>query len=354
MASFTLSAGNVFPPTTTLNLYAGTAPATGTAPAGTSLDSGTLGTDGEITFGGLDAGAQYYVSAQVDSVWRHVSFTAEEDAATGVEVEEELSLFGTAHEVLSTGTIQAAVDQAQAGDTIYVEPGEYDEAVTIPRALSNLTLVGVGGRGAVMVAPSATNATALTIEADDVTVRNIGCDGDGTGSGLVNRGRRTRVEESKIEGGAVGLKLTLGTAAQIAAGTHGKGDDVWIVDCEICWNTKGVELVCTDYGAVTQVRFRGCTFHDNTAADFEESNGSGGSTSVRYRDLDIGDCVFLRQEDGTEPTAYILLNDDNGNKGVVHGCVFPSALAGGKNLVSTGLIWAGNFHTGGISTGQPS
>ena len=70
--------------------------------------------------------------------------------------------------------------------------------------------------------------------------------------------------------------------------------------------------------------------------------------------LDIGQCVFLRQEDGTEPTAYILLNDDNGNKGVVWGCTFPSALAGGKNLVSTGLIWTGNLHTGGHSTTQPS
>lgn len=247
--------------------------------------------------------------------------------------------------------LQAAIDAAAAGDTILMAPGAYDEAVTIARAKSNLTIVGVGGRGACYIEPSAVNATGLTVEADDCTFENVGMAGDGTGSGCVNRGARTRWERCKIEGGAVGLKLTLGTAAQIAALTHGKGADVRLDDCEICWNTKGVELVASDYGAVTQPRFFDCYYHDNTAADFEES---GGSVDIRYRDLEIGRCHFLRQEDGTEPTKYISLNDDNGNKGVVHGCSFPTALAGGKNLVSTGLIWVGNFHTGGLSTGQPS
>jgi hypothetical protein len=248
-------------------------------------------------------------------------------------------------------TITAALALAVAGDRILIAPGEYDEAVSIARAKGKLTLIGVGGRGAAYIAPSAANATALTNLADDVTVINVGCDGDGTGSGVLNYGARLRMVGCKIEGGTVGLKLTLATVAQEAADTHGRGADCRFDDCEICWNTKGVELVATDYGALTQARFRDCTFHDNTAADFEES---GGSVDIRFRDLDIGRCIFLRQEDGTEPTAYILLNDDNGNKGVVHGCVFPSALNGGKNLVSTGLLWVGNFHPAGLSTGQPS
>lgn len=248
-------------------------------------------------------------------------------------------------------TIGRAVERASAGDIIKVAPGEYDEAVTIPRALSNLTIEGMGGRGSAYIAPSTSNATALTILADDVTLKNIGCDGDGTGSGIINYGSRTRAYGCKIEGGANGLKLTLATVAQEAADSHGTGADTWWVDCEVCWNTRGVQFAATDYGAVTQIRFRDCTFHDNTAADFEET---GGTVSIRYRDLDIKGCTFLRQEDGTEPTAYILLNDDNGNTGVVADCTFPSAINGGKNLVSTGLIWVANKHTGGISTGQPS
>lgn len=251
-------------------------------------------------------------------------------------------------------TVSQAVSLASAGDDILVAPGEYDEAVTVPREKSNLTIVGVGGRGAAFIAPSTTDATAVTVLADDCTLVNIGCDGDGTGSGLVNYGRRTRAYACKIEGGTIGLKLTLGTVAQIGDGTHGKGDDCWFVDCEFAWNTNGVKFYGTDYGAVTEAHFRGCLFHDNSAADFEEADGTGGSAAVRFAGLDIGDCRFLRQQDGTEPTKYLSLNDDNGNKGVVHGCTFPTALDGGHNLVSTGLIFVGNFMTGGISTGQPS
>jgi hypothetical protein len=248
-------------------------------------------------------------------------------------------------------TITQALALAVAGDKIFVAPGEYDEAVTVARAQSNLSIIGLGARGSVFIAPSTADATAMTILADDVTIINVGCDGDGTGDGLKNYGRRTRAYSCKIEGGTNGLHLTLGTDAQITAGTHGKGDDCWWVDCEIAWNTNGVKITATDYGAVTQNRFRKAVFHDNTAADFEEA---GGSVNIRFRDLDIGDCDFLRQEDGTEPTKYLSLNDDNGNTGVVHGCTFPSAINSGKSLVSTGLIWVGNLHTGGISTAQPS
>lgn len=254
-------------------------------------------------------------------------------------------------------TITAALSAASSGDVIYVAPGEYDEAVTVARAKSNIQIIGVGGRGAAFIAPSTTNATALTVLADDVTIKNLGCDGDGTGSGCINYGRRFRAVGCKFEGGdganGTGLTLTLGTDAQITALTHGKGDDSRIEDCEFAYNTHGLRLVCTDYGAVTQARIYDCYFHDNTNG-IEEANGSGGSASVRYRDLEILRCRFLRNEDGTEPTMYVALNDDNGNKGVMANCVIPSAINGGKVLVSTGLIYVGNYHTGGLSTAQPS
>lgn len=250
-------------------------------------------------------------------------------------------------------TVQAAVTASASFDTVYIAPGEYAESVTIGRSVNNLTLIGMGGRGSVFIAPTTSNATAMTIHADDVTIDNVGMDGDGTGHGCVNTGRRTRIKNSKIEGGTNGLRLTMGTVAQIAANTHGKGDDLWFTDCEFAYNTTGVMLVCTDRGAITQARFRTCTFHDNTK-DFDETVGSGGSADIMFRDLDVRDCTFLRLEDGTEPTAYIDLNGNNGNKGTVANSSFPTAINGGKNTVSTGLIWVSNMHTGGISTGQPS
>lgn len=264
-----------------------------------------------------------------------------------------LVTLGNTRRVHSSGTIQAVVNACNDNDVVYIDPGSYNEAVTIPAGLTGVVFVGLGGRGAVAVAPSAVNATAITNHGDDITLINIGGESNGTGFGILNTGRRFRAYACKGEGGAAGWKMTLGTVAQIAALTRGKGDDCWLVDCEYAWSDVGLLLECTDYGAVTQLHVKEGLNHNNTKG-VTEGVGSGGSAAVMFRNLTLDDITFDRNEDGTEPTNYIDLNGDTGNMGIVAGCKFPSALAGGKNLVSTGLIWMGNFHTGGISTGQPS
>lgn len=254
-------------------------------------------------------------------------------------------------------TLDTAADEAGAGDVILIAPtGEaLEESVTIPRALHDLAIIGVGGRGSVYIETPAANGVGLTNLADDVRLFNIGCGGDGTGAGLVNYGDRLRAYESKFEGAdgaaGTGARLQVATVAQEAADSHGTGADVLFQDCEFAWSTQGVRLMASDYGAVTQPRFVDCQFHDNSAADFEES---GGSVDIRYRGLEILRSRFQRLEDGSEPTKYVSLNDDNGNTGQVADCVFPTAINGAKNLVSTKLLWVSNKHTGGISTGQPS
>lgn len=249
-------------------------------------------------------------------------------------------------------TVGAAVALAVAGDTIYIAPGEYDESVTIARALNNLTLIGAGGRGCAFINPSASNSTAMTIHADDVTLINVGCDGVGTGGGAVVTGSRFRAYGCKFEGGANAFIIGPGTVAQEAAGTHGVGADSLCEDCEFAWSTAtGVKLVATDYGAATQNFFRRCKFHNLTAASFEES---GGTVSIRFRNLEISKCIFDDMEDGSAPTKFISLNDDNGNTGIVTNCSFPTAINGGLNLVSTAVHWVSNFHTGGVSGAQPS
>jgi hypothetical protein len=259
--------------------------------------------------------------------------------------------FKQRYHVANSETLQSAIDRAVAGDTIFIEPGTYAEAITVIRAQSNLTLIGLGLRGSVIIQPAASNAVALTNEADGLQLVNINAVGNGTGSALINRGKRLRAVGCKFEGGGSVVKMTAGTDAQITALTHGDGSDCQIRDSEIGNGTKGIEIIATDHGAISFLRVIGCRFHDNTAADFEES---GGTITTRFRGLEITECSFNRQSDGTEPTAYIILNDDNGNKGVVSRNSFPTALNGGKNLVSTGLIWTGNFHTAGLSNAQPS
>lgn len=249
-------------------------------------------------------------------------------------------------------TLQAAVDGAAAGDVIIAAPGQYDETVTIGPSKSQVVIIGGGGRGAAFIEPSTEDAGGMVVNAADVTLVNLGVAGEDTTSAvaLTVTGARFRAFGSKFEGGLTQLTLGPGTAAQKTAGTHGDGADALLEDCEFTWGTNGVILKASDYGAVTQARFRNCLFRNLSAAAFEEA---GGTASIRFRDLLIEGCIFAENE-GAPPTKYISLNDDNGNDGLVTGCRFQTALNGGLNLVSTSLIWAGNFHIAGLSTTQPS
>lgn len=279
--------------------------------------------------------------------------------AGGITIEEGIprpvNPFGRTRVVPSGTTIQSAVDAADSGDVIYVEAGEYDESVTIGPTKTNLTLIGIGGRGAVFIAPTTANPTALTVNAEDFTLINVGCEGDGTGRGLKVTGARFRAYGSKFEGGAEACRFGPGTDAQITAATHGDAGDGLFDDCEFAWSTRGLMIAASDYGAVTQLLIRNCRFHNLSTAHIDEVGAGGGVTaSIQYRNLEISDCLFDDDEGGAAPTAFIILNDDNGNDGIVTRCAFPSAIAGGKNLVSTALHWVANYHTGGVSTAQPS
>jgi hypothetical protein len=256
-------------------------------------------------------------------------------------------------------TIQAAVDDMVSGDRCLIAPGAYDETVTVGRtdaagaARSNLSFVGMGGRGSVFIEPSTEDAGGMLVHADDVQLVNVGVAGEDETSAvaLTVTGARFRAYGCKFEGGLTQLALGPGTVAQEAAGTHGDGADALFDDCEFCWGTNGIVLTASDFGAVTQARFRGCKFHNLTAAAFEEA---GGSADIRFRNLEITDCTFDDLEGGTAPTKYVSLNDNNANDGIVANCRFPTAINSGLNLVSTALHWVSNFHTGGVSTAQPS
>ena len=252
-------------------------------------------------------------------------------------------------------TFQKALDKAASNDAIGVWPGEVtDNDLIVAAGQKKLTIFGLGGRGAVFFKPAGTNKDALTNHADDLTLVNIGLEGKGTGGGLTNTGARLRAYGCKLEGEDTSVDLTLGSVLQIAAASRGDGSDALFEDCEIAWSTTGVRLTGTDQGAVTQPRFRRCLFHNLSAASFEESTGASGEASIRFRDLEVSDCVFMGLEAGTMPTAFMLLNDNNSNTGIVTRSSFPTALTGGLNLVSTNIDWVCNYHTGGISTGQPS
>lgn len=249
-------------------------------------------------------------------------------------------------------TLQAAIDAGSPGDAFMVAPGRYTETVTIPPELEQIVIIGLGGRGAAYVDPSVEDAGGMVVNAADVALYNLGVAGEDVTSAvaLTVTGARFRATACKFEGGLTQVTIGPGTDAQITAGTHGDGADGLFDDCEFTWGTNGLIIKASDYGAVTQLRVRNSLFRNLSAAAIEES---GGTASIRFRDLLIDGCTFAENE-GAPPTKYISLNDDNGNDGLVTGCRFQTALNGGLNLVSTALIWAGNLHPAGLSTGQPS
>lgn len=251
-------------------------------------------------------------------------------------------------------TLQAVINQAVNQTMIIMAAGEYDEEVVIPASLNNLLIYCPWGRGAAFIATSTTNGVALTNNADDVTLINVGCDGDGAGAGLINTGSRFRAYGCKFEGDDIAWQFRPGTVATEAAGTEGRCGDCLLSDCETAWAATGGLLTGTDFGGVTQLFLDSCRFHNNATKCLTESVGSGGSAAVTFFNLELRDCIFDDLEDGTAPTNYIDLNADNANSGIVSGCRFPTAINSGLNLVSTALHWVSNYHTGGVSTAQPS
>jgi hypothetical protein len=264
------------------------------------------------------------------------------------------------------GTLQRAVNAAVGsyGAVIIVAPGVYPETVTIPRPTANngseaLQILGAGPRGSVVIAPTVTDAGALINNADDVTITNIGMSGNGAGTSLINTGSRLRMNSCKLEnqGLTTGVlaQMTLGTTAQRTAGTHGGGADARLYDCEFAWANNGVLISCTNAGAVTDLMLDYCRFHDIVANGVYESVTGGGAATLTYRGLLVRNCSFNRLAAGTEPTTgYMKLDGNAANTGMVTNTSFPTAIAGGKNLVSAALIWSANYMAGGVSAAQPS
>lgn len=231
-------------------------------------------------------------------------------------------------------TIQNAVDAAPSGSVIEITPGAYIEDVVIETQC--LTLIGLAPRGACAIVGS------LQVTADDVTIVNVGVAGASDGDYAINLNAATRFRAygCKIEGPDATVTLLDGVTDDQCA-------DILFEDCEFCWGGSGVIFDNSDYGYPTQIFFEKCRFHNLTAAAMAEASGGG------VNDIHVNDCIFGNLEDGSNPTKFINLVGAS-NSGIVAGCKFPVAINSGLNLVDTGIVWSSNFHTGGISTGQPS
>src|SRR3990167_303851 len=237
-------------------------------------------------------------------------------------------------------TIQAGTNAVGAtGDALVIAPGDYaTDEVSISGARDFLAVFGLGGRGSVAVATSGTNKTALTVvgtsanRARDISFYNIGGEADGTGFGLYVKAniRRFRAYGCKFEGGAAAVKLESTGADPLTVA------DTILEDCELAWATVGLSLSVSGAGdPVTQTYLRGSLIHNVTA--------DGVLTDAQCNDVWVVGNTFAYQEDGTEPTQYLDI-DDTGVTGYVANNYFATTVfSTAKFAIASGVIFTNNI-----------
>lgn len=257
-------------------------------------------------------------------------------------------------------TLTYALTKVSAGDVIFLAPGQYDESalIVVPIALNNLTIVGLGGRGAAYIEPSTEDQSGLEWRANDGTLINVGVAGEDETSAFALKvfGKRFRAYGCKFEGGLNQVIIGPATIAQQDAGTHEDAADGLFEDCEICWGTNGIVVTSSDYGACTQLRIKNCYFHNLTGDQLDENDagviGAG-------RNVIVEGCIFGNDESNAAPTKYVDA-DSAGYTGALIGNKFVTTVhAASLIALAAGVLYVGNFAqaegpaTGGGTSGRP-
>lgn len=237
--------------------------------------------------------------------------------------------------------IQPVIDEAQAGDTIYIAPGSYDETVTVNK--NDLTLIGLGGRGEAYINPTTVGAEGMEVTANGVTLVNLAIAGESTADYAF---KLTAASDFSALGcsfeGPTGTVVLLGGTDD----DHCSND--LFDDCEFKWGGSGMLFDNSLYGYPTQIHLRRCLFHNLTVVCI------GLDTAGGVVNLELTDCVFDNQEDGTPPTDYIKI-DRVGDTGIVSGCRFARADNEADVLtIAAGIIWCANATEAGWSTARPT
>lgn len=231
----------------------------------------------------------------------------------------------------------------EPGDIAFLGPQAFHEDnLVIPAALTNITLIGAGNRGACYIEPTGIAANGLKVLANDVTLLNIGLSKDSRADYALQVGDATlhpdrfRAYGCKIEGGGV------------AGNLYGAGD-VLFDDCEFAWCDTALQFRANAHGFVTQVHIRKCRFHNFSTAGLAEF-----AAAQQVNNLNLEDCSFDRQEDGSAPTDFILLSDAL-NTGYIHGNRFAHATNAAAVLtIGAGILWGPNGTEAGWSTARPA
>jgi hypothetical protein len=247
----------------------------------------------------------------------------------------------------SMPTIAAALAIAVDGDVIMLGPQQHAEGnLVLAEGKDNITIIGMGNRGACYIEAPTAGDEGLQILGDDCTLINVGVASDATGDYSLKVGSSTvsparfRAYQCKFEGneGAnpAGQVLIQGAA------------DVILEDCELAWGVNGLIGDANLAGFPTEILVRNCWFHDLTTVHV------GIAAADHWVNLWLRDNYFDLDESGVAPTDFILLSD-NANIGVITGNRFASATnATGTITIGSGLIYPTNYTEAGPSAARPA
>lgn len=240
-------------------------------------------------------------------------------------------------------TLEELFALMQPNDIAFLAPQRFPENnLVIPASLSGITLIGygydLGGRGAAFIEPLGVNDEGLSIEANDVSLINVGVAGKGTADyalQIADDVARFRAHRCKLEGPDGTVVNLIGCA------------DLLFDDCEFCWGGRGIVGVGGLASFPTQIRVRNSLFHNLTEVHVSDGIGS-------FSNLELTDNKHDNAEDGTAPTDYLLIDHAN-STGIVSGCRFATATNAATVLtIAAGIRWAANATEAGWSTARPA
>jgi len=247
-------------------------------------------------------------------------------------------------------TVTQALALVVDDDTVFVNPGVYNESVVVGHELSGITLVGLG----VVEIKGQNIQDALLSDSSRLKIKNIKFTGPTIMAGVRSTGDYFLAENCIFSGGATGLVLTEGTSGDIASNSKDGGTAPRIIDCEVSNAVNGILIQATDNGVIDNILVKDCSFFNCTTASINET---GGTAASRFRGLRVIGCDFGAGDNaaGSFPTTWINLGGSDSNTGFVKGCSFlKDNTVVGINVVGTKLLWVGNFHPSGLSAGQPA
>lgn len=255
-------------------------------------------------------------------------------------------------------TIQEAVDAAQEGETIFVQPGEYVENITV--STNYLTIIGaqVGGYGYPDIVAEAGGA-ALTVEAQGFVAKRCRFVTEDTDA-VIQRGNGFKYEDCVFDGGnseavTEGL-LRLKGKADDDSQTASEGK---VINC--LFRGSAGFAIAFDTGDApgngvgsTHNVIEGCRFIDNTGADLQTLDTGTGTYSVQ--DTIIRGNYFM--EPKNKATWIDFTTANGGAAGDQTGCIAGNYFADDNidttavAMVGTGFTFVGNYDTVGVQDGS--